>query len=257
MQTDLFAPGTATALVLFGLRVSGLVLVAPVFSARTIPMTLRTAIVLVLTALLGPLAAREATAPQLTPATFVGELLVGFAIGLGAALFVGAIEAMGDLASTTIGLQGAAIFDPLNDTSAPVLGQFTQLFAVTVMLSLDAHLVMLDALAESVRQVPVGGALDLAAGAGKLVGSAGVLFALGLRFAAPVIAAVLMANVALAVLGRAAPQLNILSIAFPVQIALGLLALSASLAFVAAWLTGWTGPFAGLLGHTFHALQPR
>lgn len=248
----------APTLVLFGLRVSGLVLVAPVFSARTVPAMVRTGLVLVLTALLGPLAAREVSAvPVITPATFIGEMLVGFAIGLGAALLVGAAEAMGDLVGTSIGLQGAAIFDPMNNTSTPVLGQFAQLFAITVLLSLDAHVVMLDALTESARAVPVGATLDLASGAGKLVGLAGLLFSLGLRFAAPVIAAVLVTNVALAVLGRAAPQLNILSLAFPVQIAIGLLAFAASLGLVAAWLTGWTGPYAGMLGHTFHALQPR
>jgi flagellar biosynthetic protein FliR len=238
--------------------VGGLVLVAPVFSARTVPVSVRTGLVLVLTALLGPLAAREAgAAPSITPATFVGETLIGFAIGLGAALLVGAVEAMGDLVSTSIGLQGAALFDPLNNSSTPVLGQFASLFAVTVLLSLDAHLVMLEALAESVRAVPVGATLDLAAGAGRLVALAGVLFSLGLRFAAPVIAAVLVTNVALAVLGRAAPQLNIISLAFPVQIGIGLVALIASLSFVATWLTGWTGPYAGVIGATFDALLPR
>jgi flagellar biosynthetic protein FliR len=55
----------------------------------------------------------------------------------------------------------------------------------------------------------------------------------------------------------AAPQLNIISLAFPVQIGIGLVALIASLSFVATWLTGWTGPYAGVIGATFDALLPR
>ena len=68
-----------------------------------------------------------------------------------------------------------------------------------------------------------------------------------MRFAAPVIAAVLITNVALAVLGRAAPQLNILSVSFPIQIAVGLLTLIASLPAIARFFGGWSGVYDGML----------
>jgi flagellar biosynthesis protein FliR len=254
-RLDLFAPGTAAVLVLFGSRVGGLLLVAPVFSARPIPMTVRTGLLLLLTMLLTPAAMAEARGAEITPAAVLGETLVGFAIGLGAAIIVGAAEAAGDLMAVQIGLSGASIFDPLNATQAPVLGQFAQMFAITLLLVLDAHLVMLDALAESARAVPVGSALDLQAGVGAMTSLLGTLFALGLRFAAPVIAAVLIGNVALAVLSRAAPSLNVLSVAFPLQIGLGLFALAASLGVIATYFTGWTSTYEGMLTHVFGAMS--
>jgi flagellar biosynthetic protein FliR len=253
---DPFAPGSASVLVLFASRVGGLLLIAPVFSARTIPMAVRTGLLLVLTMLLQPVALVDARATGITPAAILGETLIGFAIGLGAAIIVGAAEAAGDLMAIQIGLSGAAIFDPLNAVQTPVLGQFAQLFAITLLLVLDAHLVMLDALAESVRAVPVGSALDLHAGVGAMTSLLGTLFALGLRFAAPVIAAVLVGNVALAILTRAAPTLNVLSVAFPIQIGLGLFALAAALGAIATYFTGWTSTYESMLSHVFGAMVP-
>jgi flagellar biosynthetic protein FliR len=252
---DLFAPNTGPLLALFGARVSGLVLVAPVFSSRTVPPMVKAGLVVLVTLLLAPVAiAGAAGGAAVTPAAMLSETLVGFAIGLGAALLVGAAEAAGEVMAIQIGLSGAAILDPINQTQVPALGQFMQLFALALLLSLNLHLVMLDALAASARVVPVGAPLDLANGASAMVRAGGTLFVLGLRFAAPVIAAVLVANVALAALSRAAPQLNILQLAFPIQIAIGLLTLLASLPLIAAVLQGWTGMYDGMVGGVLRAL---
>jgi len=250
---DLFAPGAGPVLALVASRVSGLVLIAPVFSAKTVPMTIRTAIVLVISALMLPVAlSRAAAGVVITPETVLGETLVGFAIGLGAAVFVGAAEAAGELIATQSGMSGAALLDPLNNSQSPVIGQFVNLFAVTMMLAVDAHLVMLDALAASTRYVPVGSTIDAAAGAKAMLSLGGLLFATGFKFAAPVVAAVMVANVALAVLSRAAPQLNILSVAFPLQIGVGLFALACSLPLLATHFGTWAGSYdtllTGLLG---------
>lgn len=257
---DLFAPGAAPVAVLLALRVGGLLLVAPVFSARTVPVSVRTGLLVVLALVLAPIAytaVRAAGDPALvavTPVTFLAETLVGFSLGLGAAVLVAAVETAGDLMTTTIGLSGASLLDPLNGTSSTVLTQLCQMFAATVLLALDGHLVMLDALAESVRAIPVGTQVDLRAGFGALVASGATLFSLGVRFAAPVIAAAMIGNVALAVLTRAAPQLHLFSLAFPIQIAIGLSAFVAALGFVSVWLVGWSGHYAGSLEHLFAAL---
>ncbi|HEY0970394.1 MAG TPA: flagellar biosynthetic protein FliR [Gemmatimonadales bacterium] len=253
---DLFAPGTAPVLALFGARMSGLMLVAPVFSARTVPAMVKAGLVVLLTLLLAPAAqAHVAQVPTLTPAGVLGEVLVGFAIGLGAALLVGAAEAAGELMAIQIGLSGAAILDPSSNTNVPALGQLMQLTALALLLNLDLHLVMLDAVAASARVIPVGAQVDAAAGAYELVRAGGMLFMLGLRFAAPVVAAVLIANVALAVLSKAAPQLNVLQVAFPIQIAIGLAALAASIPLIATFFSGWTGPYDGLVGRVLEAMR--
>src|SRR5436305_2112746 len=130
---------------------------------------------------------------------------------------------------------------------------FGNLFAVTLLLAIDAHLVMIDAVIQSVRTIPIGSGLH-AVGMVSMVRSASVLFGLGLQFAAPIIATVLVANTALAVLGRAAPALNILSVAFPIQIGIGLVALGASIPFIGAFYQGWTGIYSSTIHRVFAAL---
>ena len=256
MPFDLFAPGIGPTLVLLALRVGGLVLIAPVFSAKTIPSSIKTVVILLLTAVLAPAAysASHGTA-QVTPATFFTEMTVGLAIGIGGAILLAATELAGDMMSTAMGLSGASLLDPLSGQSSNVLAQLCQLFAVTVLLTVDGHLVMLQALSLSTSEVPVGSALDLQQGALAMLRTAGELFLIGLRFAAPVIAASLIANVALAILTRAAPQLNVLTVAFPIQIALGLAAMVASLAFLATYVADWPLAFETTIGRIFGALN--
>jgi flagellar biosynthetic protein FliR len=254
MQFDLFAPGSSQTLVLLAARVGGMVLVAPVFSTKSVPATVKTCIIILLTALLQPVALAQVHGiPQITPETFVGETLVGFGLGLGAALLVGAASVAGDLMGMQIGLSGAAIFDPINNSQENVLGVFGNLFAITLLLAVNAHLVMIDAVARSLRMIPIGTGLH-AEGIHAMVRSANVLFALGLQFAAPVVASILVANTALAILSRAAPQLNVLSVAFPIQIGVGLFALAASIPFIGAFYNGWSGVYNNTLDHVFSAL---
>ena len=250
---DLFAAGSPQTLVLLGARVGGLVLVAPIFSAKTLPVSVKTAITVLLTILLQPLAlAQSHGIPELTPATFIGDTVVGFGLGLGAALLVGAASVAGDLMGIQIGLSGAAILDPINNSSENVLGVFGNLFAVTLLLAVDAHLVMIDAIARSLSFLPIGSGLH-AAGLLSMVKAGSVLFGLGLQFASPVIAAVLIANTALAILSRAAPQLNLLSVAFPIQIGVGLVALAASIPFIGAFYHGWSGVYNNTIDHIMTA----
>lgn len=253
---DLFAPGAPATLALFGARVSGLVLVAPVFSARPVPMAVKSALVILLAVLLVPVAQSHLTRPpDLTPHAILGETLVGFALGLGAALLLGAAESAGELLSIQIGLSGAAIVDPLSAQQSTALGQFVNLFALVLVLSLDGHLVMLDALATSTERLPVGVPLDVAAGVRGFVSLGSQVFVLGLQFASPVVAVVMVANVALAVLSRAAPQLQILQMAFPVQILVGVGTLVACLPYIASWFLGWEASYDAMLTRAMSALS--
>lgn len=251
---DLLAPFAPTTLVLLAARVGGLVMVAPLFSAKTIPMPVRTALVALFTWLLHPMALSWAKAPALTPAQFLTETLVGFAVGLGAALMVGAAEAMGDLVSINTGLSGAASLDPITNQSMPVFGKFASLFALTVLLSVNAHVEMLEALAGTLRLVPVGAPLDVRAGLFAMVSLAAELFSLGLRFAAPVVAMVLLGNVALAILSRVAPSVNVLAVAFPLQIGVGLMMIGAAIPLVGTFFLGWHGVYDGMLSRVMTAL---
>lgn len=240
-------------MVLLAFRVGGMMLIAPVFTSRTIPMMVRAALLVLLSWLMHPVAMANVGVPVLTPATALSESLVGFAIGFGAALLVGAAEAMGDLLAVQTGLSGAAALDPLTNHSVPVLGQFANLFAVALLLSVNAHIVMLEAIAATLEMIPVGSAIEMQAGVGAMIAIASDLFYFGLRFAAPVIAVVLIANVAMAVLGRVAPQLNILAVAFPMQIGLGLFTFATVIPLIATFFTDWTTPYGSMLNQVMDA----
>lgn len=233
-----------------------MLLIAPIFASRSVPMMLRTALLVVLVILLQPVVYdAQAVPPALTASALVTETLVGFALGLGAALFIGAAEAAGDFMAVQTGLSGAAALDPLTQHSVPVLGQFTGLFAVALLLAVDGHLVMIDSLGVSFSAIPPGAAIDVSSGLSAMISLGSMLFLLGVRFAAPVIAVVLVANAALAVLGRAAPQLNLLSVAFPVQIGVGLMALAATIPLFGTIFAGWSGEYDAMVSRVVDAMR--
>jgi flagellar biosynthetic protein FliR len=250
---DPFAKGSVATIALFGARVSGLMIIAPVFSSTVIPREIRVALLVAVTVLLEPVALASVRGiPVVSASALLSEAIIGMAIGFGAALMVGAAEAAGDVMAVQIGLSGAAILDPINNAQVPILGSFMQLFAIALLLTLDLHLGMLQALADSTAALPVGAPIDVTQGVGAMIHLAGALFAFGARFAAPVIAVVLIGNVALAILGRAAPQLNILTVSFPVQITLGLLTLVAAIPAMSRFFSGWQGITDNMLATIVH-----
>lgn len=254
---DFFAPGVATAFVLTALRVGGLLLVAPAWSAKTVPMRLRTALLVLFAVLLLPtaLATSNRETLAITPGTFLAETAIGFAFGLAAALVVAGAEFAGELMTTTIGLSGAAIFDPVNNTQGAILGSFMQIMALTLLLLAGGHIVMLEGVARSFTALPLGTPIDFRDGFLALTKAGSTIFATGLQFAAPVIAAVLVTNIALAILGRAAPQLQIMSLAFPLQIGIGLLTFAGSIGLIVHALGDWTRPYGETLDSFVRAAQ--
>ncbi len=255
---DLFAPGMAATLVLVALRVGGLLLIAPMWSAKTVPMRVRTACLVIFAVLLLPtaLASAPAGGAVITPASFIGETLIGFAIGMAGAVIVAGAEAAGDMMSISIGLSGASIFNPMNGGQTMVLGQFMQLLTLVLLLTAGGHVMMLQALAETFRILPLGGELHMAEGARSLATAGSTIFGAALRFSAPVLGAIMLANMSLGVLSRAAPQLNIFSVAFPLQIGIGMLTLALVLSVVGESISRWPAEYHASLETTFRAFAP-
>ena len=247
---DLLTTGGMATFVLLAARIGGMILIAPVFSSKSVPMKLRSVILIVFAVVLVPVArAHAAGIPAITPLTMLSETIVGFGLGLGTALVLGAASAGGDLMSVQTGLAGASVLDPMTNIQVPVLGQFMTALATLLLFSSGGHLVMIEGLGTSLELIPVGTVPDLGAGLLAMSKMGGMLLSLGVMFAAPVMASTMVTNVALAILTRAAPQLQIITVAFPLQIAAGLFTLAAALSLTAVWFTGWTGYHDGLL-HT-------
>lgn len=251
----LVSPGGGDSVALVLCRITGLFLLAPMFTARGVPGPFRATLVVLFTLLIWPVAREAAPGPvAITPATAATEVLIGALLGFAAGLVVAAAEMAGEVIGQSSGLSGAASIDPITFAQTPSVGIFFRLVVLTTLITLDMHLVVLDGLAASYRVAPLGAPLDLGAGAMAMLSLTTRVFADGLRMAAPVMVAILVLNTALGLMSKAAPQLQILSILFPLQTGVGLIVLGASMPFVVSSITGWQGGYDAAVDRVLSAL---
>lgn len=252
---EFLTPAGASVAALMSLRIGAVFWVAPVFSARVLPMPMKAGLAVLMTVLLWhPPAAGSLV--QVTTVTVLSELLIGMTLGLGAGIFVAAAEASGDMVAVQMGLSGANVVDPMSQTQLPVIGQYFALFVTALILATGGHLAILGAMASSFHTLPVAAPIDFAGGIWAVVGLGGTLLWLGLRFAAPVIGALMISNAALGIMSRAVPQLNVLVISFPVQIAVGLFVLVGTIPLIALVFQDWPAMYMGLAADLLDALTP-
>jgi len=132
-----------------------------------------------------------------------------------------------------MGFGFATFFDPQTRARSSAIAQFLALLTLMIFLATNVHLMMLSTLAESFISMPVSA---LAAGAGgfrMLAGWGGLIFSSGVQLSLPIIAALLITNLALGILTRAAPQLNLFGIGFPVTLGAGFIVLTLMLPYLA------------------------
>jgi flagellar biosynthesis protein FliR len=231
------------------LRVSGFMLVAPLMSAAAVPRRVRVVLSLAIAVLVAPLATVPAGLVIFSSAGLliaVQQVVLGVSIGLVAQLVFDALALAGQTISTTMGLGFATLVDPQRSATTPVLGQFFTVLAVLTYLSLDGHLALLGALAHSFDSMPIGANMPkdilwTVAGWGARV------FEAGLTISLPATVALIVVNLSLGVVSRAAPQLNLFGVGFPVTITVGF--------FVLLWsLDGFMGNMTRLIGDAFEAI---
>lgn len=200
-------------------RILALFSSAPLLYHKAIPHRLKIALAAIITFVV---------APSLPAATgdpgwlLVQQLLTGLAIGLGLQVTFAAFELAGSLLGLQMGLSFASFIDPQNSHETPLIGSFLSLMATLVFLAINGHLMMIAGIAESFRVIPIGSAAPSVPGIHTLVVLGAEMFRIGLHLALPVLATMLILNLALGVLARAAPQLNIFAVGFPATILIGL-----------------------------------
>jgi flagellar biosynthetic protein FliR len=229
---EVLSPAVWPGLTLVTARVAGLFLIAPLWSLPGIPATVRAAAAVVCAVILTPsIPVQLPTAVVALPLALAGELVVGLGLGLAAGLFLHATAIAGDVVALQMGLTVGSAFDPSTQASSPELGRVLNLFALSLYVGFDGPPHLLQGLADSFQLLPPGAAPSFGPAGRMLLEAIGGIFASAIVLAAPVAVALLVANVLLAVLTRAVPQLNIFAVAFPVTISIGLVALLSSLAF--------------------------
>jgi flagellar biosynthetic protein FliR len=226
---------SAPYFVLLAVRLGGLVVSAPLFGNSAIPAPLRAALALLLAFLFAPLAGAPPLEP-LSSGAFViaaaAEFGIGLLIGFTASLLFAAVRFAGHLVDQDMGLSLAAVLDPSTEEPVAIVGQFQTLLAMIVYLVINGHHILLRSVAESLRAVPVGGGFSVAGAGPAMVGEmAGKLFVVGLSLAIPALATLLLVTVAMAFLARAVPEMNLLTLGYPLRTLVGMAALAVSVGF--------------------------
>jgi flagellar biosynthetic protein FliR len=235
------APDRWPTFALLTARLGGLMLVAPLWSMSALPRAARAALTVVLAVALLPSVAPAPLTERLLdlPLPIAMELLVGLVIGLTAAVVVQAAALAGEVVAIQMGLSIGPALTPMPDVQQSGVGQLQTLLALLVYVAVGGHHTLLRGLADSLQALPPGAPLALERGVTVTAMLPGALFACALSAAAPVMVALLLVNVALALLSRAVPQLNAMMVAFPVSIGLGLLMTGLSLPMVAGVVASW------------------
>ena len=207
------------------LRVSGVVMIAPILGAMFVPNPVRILIVFVLACAMLPVTGEI---PPISPLSLPGflaiaqELVVGIAIGFMLKIAIEAAVLAGQIVSSGTGLSFAMVVDP-QAGGIPLLGRFYLIIATLLLLAGNAHLQLIEILASSFSLVPVGsGGLSIG-DARQVTDFAGLMFVGAIKLALPSVAAMLMVNVAFGVISRAAPTLNLFAVGFPITLLMGFL----------------------------------
>jgi flagellar biosynthetic protein FliR len=203
-----------------------LMTVAPCFGAF-LPAQARIAI----TVLLGVMVLPVAALPPMTnlaalTVVVIREAAIGLAIGLSMNAFVAAVECAGHLSGFQMGLSYSSVVDPQSGVRNNVLAVLYANMTLVALLLVNGHHAFLRALSDSYVSLPIGAGGIASSLPGTIASLLGLVFELGVRLAAPLVLVLVMSEVAMSLIARAAPQLNILVVGAPIRLLIGLLLLA-------------------------------
>lgn len=219
--------------ILLMMRVGGIMLSAPIFSHRSIPRRFAISMSMGLAVILLPL---MSTTPLPEAASIIDlvilclkEILVGLFIGfVFSILFIGARLA-GSIVGYQIGFSMVNVMDPNSPNPVSILGELWFLLGTLIFLIINGHHMIISGLVDSFRLIPLG----LATPSGDLVDwvikYSAFAFVLAIKFASPVMITIFLLEIAMGVLARTMPQMNIFIVGFPLKIFVGLLVIAISL----------------------------
>lgn len=224
-------PTFLSAMTLVLVRVSGMVAFAPFFSSNALPLRAKAVFAGAVAILLGPLVAALPRADaSITSISLLGELGVGFIYGLTLGLLTEMLLFAGQIAGLQFSYSLVNLLDPASTIQTPLLGDAFQLMGTLVLLAAGLDRILLASMVRSFRAVPVGTAVLQAGSALAIVRAAGGVFLAAVELAAPVLAATLLVEIAVALMGKLSPQLPVMSLTVPAKTLTGFVILSGSLA---------------------------
>ena len=230
-------PQYLTAAVLVMVRLSGLMVFAPVFSSPAIAPRIKAGFVFAITVLLAPaIASVPGARPVLDTRAVLGELGVGLVFGLSLMLLNEALTFAGTLLGPQFSCSLVNLLDPNSMIETAVLGQMLGWLGILVIIGSGLDRSLLAAMVRSFSVVPVGQAVLQAKTGAALATMAGGIFLAGLQLAAPVMAAALLVEVTIAMVARLSPQLPAMVVSIPLKTIVSYATLIASLSVWPGWI---------------------
>ncbi|HID44546.1 MAG TPA: flagellar biosynthetic protein FliR [Chromatiaceae bacterium] len=206
------------------IRIGAMFVSAPIFSASSLPVRIRVVLALLVAWLLLPVLPAPPVVDLLSADAFlisIYQVLIGVAMGFILQMVFAVFIIAGQSIAMGMGLGFASAVDPQNGVQVPVISQSLLIMITLIFLSLNGHLLFMELMAESFELLPVGVIHPDPGQLWQLVVWGGYMFAGGVLVAIPAVAGLLLVNIAFGVASRAAPQLNIFAVGFPVMIMAG------------------------------------
>ncbi|MBF1681410.1 MAG: flagellar type III secretion system protein FliR [Selenomonas artemidis] len=252
--------GHIAAFLLMLTRISGIFLISPFFGSMNIPMFFRVGIALAMSVVLFPVVDGLGT-PETPPsiimfgAAVLGELFIGWLIGFVAYISFAAITMAGKVMDMQVGFAVVNVVDPTSGQQIPLIGSFLYNLAVIILLVTNGHHMVIAALVESFRAVPLAGLEANISLALIIANFTGTIFLTGMKIAMPITFAILLTNVGLGILSRTMPQMNIFVVGIPMQLMIGLFVLSMIMPFYVLFLDVLFNEMYGNISLAIRALQ--
>lgn len=208
------------------LRISAMFVSIPVFSGRFVDSKIIVGAALLITFFTIPLLPQAPAIEVMSHqglVTGLQQILIGLLMGFVLQLVFSAVIFAGQGIAYSMGLGFASMVDPATGVSVPVISQFYLVLSTLLFLTLGGHLLLIEMLIDSFQSLPIGGNGIERSDLWSVIAWSSRLFSAGLLMAMPAIASLLMVNVAFGVVTRAAPQLNIFAVGFPITLVLGAL----------------------------------
>lgn len=217
-------------------RIAALLMVMPIFGTQLVPTRVRLYLALAISVVLVPTLPPMPLVDSISLQAFMliaQEILIGVMLGFVLQLFFHIFVVAGQILAMQMGLGFASMVDPANGISVPVIAQYFTMLVTLLFLAMNGHLVVFEVLAESFVTLPPGSGLQVEH-YWEIANKLGWVMGAALIMVLPAVTALLVVNIAFGVMTRAAPQLNIFSIGFPLTLVLGMVIVWISMADILA-----------------------
>lgn len=228
MSAIQFLMGSFSQFLMVLLRLAGIFFVAPVFSNQIIPSQVKAVLVLMLALIAFPPLVAQGMVPDPASAAQivymgVGEAFIGFIIGFLVLMVITIFQISGQFYSIQMGFGIINVFDPLAESSVPIISQLKTLLMTILFLLLDGHHLMLRAVFKSYEYLPNGLALETDTLLWEVVRQFDQMFKVAFLIGVPLIGVVFLMSTTLGLLTKIAPQMNVMIIGFGLKVMVGLL----------------------------------